>query len=105
LFQIIESMEIDWMVVMGVPVGYGGQVFVMSTLNKIAALHSFALKLKRPFLIEVDGGLNLELVELCRQVGAQVFAGWSIVKDDTVSGTINNIRQVQKFLDQKVSAE
>jgi ribulose-phosphate 3-epimerase len=104
LFQTIESMEIDWMVVMGVPVGYGGQVFVMSTLNKIAALHSFALTLKWPFLIEVDGGLNLELVELCRQVGAQVFAGWSIVKDDSVSGITNNIRQLQKFLDEKESA-
>jgi len=98
LWNILVTAQLDWSVVMGVPVGYGGQIFDRTTLQRIAALHQFARNEDRPFLIEVDGGLTLETARLCRDAGAQVFAGWSIVRDDTTDGIRENLRRVRHLI-------
>ena len=36
--QIID-LDLDWVVVMGVPVGYGGQIFQFKTLQKLSLIH------------------------------------------------------------------
>ncbi len=97
LKQIIHDAELDWSVVMGVPIGYGGQIFQFNTLGRISALHDFVMELGRDFLIECDGGLNFETAKLCKNAGAQIFAGWSIVKAPTlqeISGKVQTLKQV-----------
>jgi pentose-5-phosphate-3-epimerase len=80
LESLIRDQGLDWVVIMGVPIGYGGQVFQYSTLNRISRLHDLAGRLGRDFLLECDGGLNLQNIELCRNAGGQLFSGWSIIK-------------------------
>ena len=98
LEALIRSLEIDWVVAMGVPIGYGGQVFQYSTLNRISRLHDLAERLGRDFLVECDGGLNLQNIELCRNAGAQLFSGWSILKGQTVADVREKVRAVSSIL-------
>ncbi|MEG3639606.1 class II fructose-bisphosphate aldolase [Magnetococcus sp. PR-3] len=75
LEQLLERHKIDWLVVMGVPIGFGGQIFDISTLQRITSLHTLAQRRSVPMLIEVDGGLTMETARLCRSVGVQLFSG------------------------------
>jgi ribulose-phosphate 3-epimerase len=81
--SIISENKIDWLIVMGVPIGYGGQIFNSSVLSKISSIRKFALSSKLPILIEVDGGLTLSNIRACNVAGADIFAGWSIIKPDS----------------------
>ena len=59
LWDLIFFLKIEWVVVMGVPVGYGGQLFQSRCLRTINYLRSKSLETKfLNFQIEVDGGLN-----------------------------------------------
>ena len=94
LEKLIRELELDWVVVMGVPIGYGGQVFQYSTLNRISRLHDLAGRLGRDLLVEVDGGLNVQNLELCRKAGGQLFSGWSIIKGQNIEDMQAKVRAV-----------
>lgn len=49
---------IDYVLILGVHPGYSGQKFIPNTVSKVQELSKF--KVKFPFLIDVDGGVNLE---------------------------------------------
>ena len=95
---LITNQGIDWVVAMGVPIGYGGQVFQYSTLNRISRLHDLAGRLGRDLLVECDGGLNLQNIELCRNAGGQLFAGWSIIKGHTPDEVREKVRAVRGII-------
>ena len=71
--------EIDWVLVMSVNPGFGGQSFIDDALNKIAALNELRREQRLEFLIEVDGGVNAEIARLCEQAGADVLVAGSAV--------------------------
>ena len=98
LEALITNQGIDWVVAMGVPIGYGGQVFQYSTLNRISRLHDLAGRLGRDLLVECDGGLNLQNIELCRNAGGQLFAGWSIIKGHTPDEVREKVRAVRGII-------
>jgi ribulose-phosphate 3-epimerase len=98
LEALIRDQSLDWVVVMGVPIGYGGQVFQHSTLSRISRLHDLAGRLSRDFLVECDGGLTMQNLELCRNAGGQLFSGWSIVKGRTIEDMREKVRAVQRTL-------
>lgn len=99
LRNIIDKADLDWSVLMGVPVGYGGQLFQYNTLNRIKAFYQFARERKRDFLIEVDGGLTPETIRLCALAGAQIFAGWSVIKAPSNELISAKLSQVHRTLD------
>ena len=98
LEALIRDQGLDWVVVMGVPIGYGGQLFQNSTLNRISRLHDLAGRLGRDFLVECDGGLTMQNVELCRKAGGQLFAGWSIIKGPTTADIQGKVRMLRGIL-------
>ena len=80
---------------MGVPVGYGGQLFQSRCLRTINYLRSKSLEAKYlNFQIEVDGGLNFNNINDSCHAGANIFAGWSIIKDDSIKVIIENYNKV-----------
>lgn len=99
LESLIREQELDWVVVMGVPIGYGGQVFQYSTLNRISRLHDLAGRLGRDLLVECDGGLNFQNIELCRKAGGQLFSGWSIIKGATTQDIVGKLKTVQSIIE------
>lgn len=58
--------QIDVAVLMSVEPGFGGQEFIIETLQKISELKKIAPQL----LIEIDGGVNLENIKMISDAGA-----------------------------------
>lgn len=74
--------EVDLVLVMSVNPGFGGQAFIKNSLKKISALKEIKEKNNYRFLIEVDGGIDLDNVKQVLDAGADVIvAGASIFKD------------------------
>jgi ribulose-phosphate 3-epimerase len=70
----------DLVLIMTVNPGWGGQPFIASSLGKIRQLKSRidSMSGKRP-IIEVDGGINRETGEQCRQAGASALVAGSYI--------------------------
>lgn len=98
LFNFMNEIEVDWVVLMGVPIGFGGQMFDFFTLQRLSELRKYAESRPIPLLIESDGGLTLSTLGMCKKSGAQFFSGWSIVKGPNLEVLRENVRKVQAIL-------
>ena len=72
---------IDYIVVMSVEPGFGGQSFIPSTLNKISEIDSFLKdnQLRDKILIQVDGGVKLENYKDVINAGGDILVAGSEV--------------------------
>ena len=71
--------ELDFVNVMSVNPGFGGQRFIDSSLQKIADLSAARKAAKLDFLIEVDGGVSLANALLLKEAGADVLVAGNSV--------------------------
>lgn len=74
----IESIKyllpkLDYVLIMTVNPGFGGQKFIPEMLEKIAELDAIRKDKGYGFLIQVDGGINVETSKLCREKGADLL--------------------------------
>jgi ribulose-phosphate 3-epimerase len=82
---------VDLVLIMSVNPGFGGQAFIASQLDKIAA--GRALAGGRPIDIEVDGGITPETAPRVVQAGANVLvAGSAVFKGGAYKANIEAIR-------------
>ena len=63
--------------VMSVEPGKGGQKFMPNSLEKISFFDEYRKKNNLDYLIEVDGGINLETAKLCVDKGVDVLVAGS----------------------------
>ena len=98
LLNKIIKYKINWIVLMGVPVGFGGQFFNEQILFKAKTLRQFSIKNKLDLKIEVDGGLNRDNILLCQKFGVNFLAGWSLVKSNTLKNYQKNLLSINKKL-------
>ena len=95
-FSIIKKYleYIDYIVVMSVEPGFGGQSFISSTLDKISEIDSYLneYNLREDILIQVDGGIKLENYKSVIQAGADILvAGSQVFQSDNPIETINHM--------------
>jgi ribulose-phosphate 3-epimerase len=102
LFNTVRDLKIDWVVIMGVIIGFGGQIFDSGTFRRIAALRNYASAEEIELLIEVDGGLTTEIIPQCLVNGAQLLAGWSIIKGQDMKDLRRKIRYVNSIIEQVI---
>ena len=74
----IESIKyllpkLDYVLIMTVNPGFGGQKFIPEMLEKIEELAKLRDEKNYNFLIEVDGGINTETSKACRDKGADLL--------------------------------
>ncbi|CAD7360048.1 ribulose-phosphate 3-epimerase [Staphylococcus schleiferi] len=62
--------EVDYVLIMSVNPGFGGQKFIPSSLRKIAQLKEQRKQRELDFKIEVDGGVNAETAAQVIEAGA-----------------------------------
>ena len=75
---------LDLVLVMTVNPGFGGQAFIASQLQKIAAVRERIAASKREVMLEVDGGINPETAALAVRAGADVLvAGTAVFQGET----------------------
>lgn len=71
VFPVLAEMtDGDFVLVMSVYPGLGGQAFLPSALPKIRAIRTFLRAEHLPLSIQVDGGVNAQTGALCREAGA-----------------------------------
>lgn len=85
--------DLDMVLLMSVNPGFGGQNFIINTINKIKMLRK---KLNgRNFDIEVDGGVNLKNLSQIVNAGANVIvAGSAIYNSSDIPKTISEFRRI-----------
>ena len=65
--------KLDYVLIMTVNPGFGGQKFIPEMLEKIEELAKIREEKNYNFLIEVDGGINVETSKACREKGADLL--------------------------------
>ncbi|MDR0295934.1 MAG: ribulose-phosphate 3-epimerase [Prevotellaceae bacterium] len=77
LSDIIQ--DVDFVLLMSVNPGFGGQVFIEHTYNKITRLKEMIVKSDSPALIEIDGGVNQRNAECLYAAGADILVAGNAV--------------------------
>ena len=87
--------ELDYVLIMSVNPGFGGQRFIPRSVDKVQRLKAMINQRKLQTLIEVDGGINLETGKHMKEAGADILVvGNTIFK---TSNPIEMIRQMKKL--------
>jgi len=86
---------IDFVLIMSVNPGFGGQHFIPNSLDKIRAMKKLIDELDLPTLIQVDGGVNSKTIQAVASSGANVFvAGSAIFGSEDYSQTIKQLKKL-----------
>jgi ribulose-phosphate 3-epimerase len=86
---------IDLLLIMTVNPGFGGQKFIPNSIRRIKEAVTLRNEVNANFLIEIDGGVNVETAKTAFEAGAEVFvAGSSIFKVDNISAATVEIKKV-----------
>jgi ribulose-phosphate 3-epimerase len=95
---------VDFVLVMSVNPGFGGQKFIPSSLDKLRQLKELRSRYNYRYQIEVDGGLGLDNVSDAVRAGAEIIvAGTSIFHTADPAESVRRMRQVaSEALAQKV---
>jgi ribulose-phosphate 3-epimerase len=84
----------DMILMMTVFPGFGGQAFIADVLPKIAQARKIIDQRNLPILIEADGGIKTDNIDLVVRTGAEVIvSGSGIFKTPDYVDTIRRMRQ------------
>ena len=86
--------DVDYVLIMSVNPGFGGQAFIPGTLDKIKTLRQQLRDRGLSPLIQVDGGVNRTTISEIAAAGADVFvAGSAIFGSSDYQQTIQSFRR------------
>ncbi|MCB0752714.1 MAG: ribulose-phosphate 3-epimerase [Ignavibacteriae bacterium] len=87
----------DLILVMSVNAGFGGQSFIDYTLKKISKLDEIKREYNYNYLIEVDGGVNKENIEIIKNAGCNVFvAGTAVFRNENITAATVELKNILK---------
>ena len=89
LYPFLE--DFDLFLIMSVEPGFGGQSFMMSAVDKVAALRKKLNEAGLQAHIEVDGGINAETGKLVKDAGADVLVAGSYVFKNNIKEAVNSL--------------
>lgn len=91
--------DVDMILLMSVNPGYGGQAFIPSALDKIAALKTMILDKQYKTDIEVDGGISVLNLKQVLNAGANVIvAGTAVFKGD-INQNVSSFKEIFKSME------
>ena len=92
VFPYLE--DADFILVMSVFAGFGGQAFIPETFDRVKTLKAEIQRRKLPCLIEVDGGVGLSNARQLHEAGVDIaVAGSSVFKSEDPAATIAAMRE------------
>jgi ribulose-phosphate 3-epimerase len=87
--------DLDFVLVMSVNPGFGGQKFIQSALQKTRDLRSWIQSKNLSTLIEIDGGVNETTILEISEAGVDAFvAGSAIFESPDYGKTISTLKQI-----------
>lgn len=89
------AKDIDLLLIMSVNPGFGGQSFILNSLNKISEAARLRDELNANFVIEVDGGIDLNNAIDVLSAGCDAFViGSSIFGTENVTSTTVEFKNI-----------
>lgn len=90
VFPYLELL--DYILLMSVFPGYGGQKFITDTIDRTAKLKKEICNQNANCLIQVDGGINASNIGELKKAGADLFViGTFLFNSDDIGGTLENV--------------
>ena len=85
--------DLDMVLIMSVNPGFGGQKFIPNVIEKIKRLKALRDRINPDCLIEIDGGVTADNIEMLKGAGVDVcVAGSYVFKHDSYETAINNLK-------------
>ena len=104
--QLIEEVigDADYVLLMSVNPGFGGQKFIPSSLDKLRRLREMIRSHASRARIEIDGGIGLENAAAVVAAGAEILVAGSAVfgADDPAEAVQNLLRAASAASDERV---
>ena len=93
---LIDILEyIDFVLIMSVNPGFGGQKFIPGVIPKIKQLKTLIMARELDCQIEIDGGIGAENIKDVSDVGADIFVcGASIFKADNIAQAVKELKEL-----------
>jgi len=102
LSEVLE--ELDYVLVMTVNPGWGGQKFIPATRHKIKKLSQLIAERQLPILIAVDGGVKLDNLSTLFELGMNIaICGSSIYDAQDPVATIQKMKTVAGEFNQRIA--
>ena len=87
--------EVDYVLVMSVNPGFGGQSFIPGSIEKIAQLRQMRSGYTHGFRIEVDGGIGPDTVASVVRAGAEILvAGTSVFRSPDPASAVRELQRL-----------
>ncbi|HER23908.1 MAG TPA: ribulose-phosphate 3-epimerase [Candidatus Atribacteria bacterium] len=87
--------KIDFLLLMTVNPGFGGQKFIPEMIDKIEKARKIIDNQKNLIILEVDGGINLDNISAVSKAGVDIMVvGQSITKSKNPEITIKKIKKI-----------
>jgi ribulose-phosphate 3-epimerase len=87
------ASDLDYVLVMSVNPGFGGQAFLPHSTSKIRRLREMLDRVGNPAPIEVDGGIDLDTVGSVVEAGAEILvSGSSIFHGPDIDAAVRALR-------------
>lgn len=93
--EVVEYLlqDLDMVLIMSVNPGFGGQKFIPNVVEKIKRLKALRDRINPNCLIEIDGGVTADNIEMLRDAGVDVcVAGSYVFKHESLETAINNLK-------------
>ena len=87
--------SIDLVLIMSVHPGFGGQKFIVKTLDKIKKLSKIKNEKRLKFDIEVDGGINFQNSKDVINAGANILVSGTTIFKDNNGNIKKNIKKLK----------
>lgn len=86
--------ELDLVLLMSVNPGFGGQTFIDTTHHRLQQMQQMRDSTRHNYLIEVDGGLNLDNIESIVRSGAEVLVtGSAVFNAKNIPERVKNLQE------------
>lgn len=86
--------RLDFVLIMTVNPGFGGQKLIPSMMKKIADVKAMAQRAGSDIRIEVDGGVAPDTIRACADAGAELFVvGSALFNKDDYAQVVKNLHQ------------
>jgi ribulose-phosphate 3-epimerase len=82
---------VDLILIMSVEPGFGGQSFIMESLDKIRYAKQLIREANSHALVQVDGGINDETVKLVKEAGADVVVAGSYIFKQNIIKAVESL--------------
>jgi ribulose-phosphate 3-epimerase len=82
--------DVDFVVIMSVNPGFGGQRFIKNSIKRVKELRKLKEKHKSDAMIEIDGGVDLENASILVDAGVDI-----LVAGNTIFGSENPMEKIK----------